>query len=76
MAAAELYLGKGSLEATLKSAVRPVERCQAHFYIGQWHIVRSEYSAAEAALSVAVDICSRYSPEYFGALVDINHIRR
>src|SRR5262249_52741546 len=36
----ELYLGKRTLAATLDAAIRPDARCEAQFYIGQWHLMR------------------------------------
>ena len=37
----ELCLGKRSPTATLDAAVTPGDRCEAQFYIGQWHVLKA-----------------------------------
>jgi lipoprotein NlpI len=44
----EFFLGRRELGATLAAAGKPNERCQAQFYIGEWHLL-SHPGRAEAA---------------------------
>ena len=62
-AVTELYLAKRSPAATLDVAVTPDDRCEAQFYIGQWHLLKGNRPAAEVGLKAAVATC----PEDFPA---------
>src|SRR5262249_43337574 len=39
-AAVSLFLGDGTVEATLAAAKRPSERCEARIFVGEWHLLR------------------------------------
>jgi tetratricopeptide (TPR) repeat protein len=73
-AAIELLAGKRSPEATLPAAGKPDEVCEAHFYIGEWHLLRGDKSAATASLKIAVDTCPRYLVEYIAAVEELKRI--
>ena len=36
--------------ATLDALAEPSERCEAHFYVGEWHLLRGKRPKAVAAL--------------------------
>jgi hypothetical protein len=36
----ELYLGARTPVATLEAATEPTKRCEAQFFIGEWHILK------------------------------------
>jgi lipoprotein NlpI len=52
-AVVELYLGRRSPADVLPAASKPDERCEAQFYIGEWHPLRRNNTAALAALQIA-----------------------
>ncbi len=71
----ELYLGKRSPEATLDAAGKLDEKCEAQFYIGQWHILQGDRAAAAAPLKAAVDTCPKGFIEYVGAVVELKRLK-
>jgi len=72
----DLYLGKRSFDAALGEASKPEERCEAQFYIGQWHLVRGNRAPALNALRTAVDTCPKDFVEYQGAVVELKRLRK
>jgi tetratricopeptide (TPR) repeat protein len=70
----ELYLGRRSPAEVLSVASKPDERCEAQFYIGEWHLLRGDRAAAAAALQTAVDTCSKEFDEYTGALAELKRL--
>jgi lipoprotein NlpI len=71
----ELCLGKRSPTATLDAAVTPGDRCEAQFYIGQWHVLKASKAEAETALKVAVETCPKNSVEYAAAVAELRRLR-
>jgi lipoprotein NlpI len=57
--AMELFLDRRTPEATIAAAGEANERCEAQFYIGQWHLMRGDRTRAIDALKVATDACDR-----------------
>ena len=70
----ELYLGVRSPAEVLQLASKPEERCEAEFYIGEWHLLRGNRAAAATALQAAADICSKDFIEYKGALAELKRL--
>jgi lipoprotein NlpI len=70
----ELYLGVRTPAATLKSASDPEQRCEAQFYIGEWHIVRRRIADARATLKAAIESCPKYSHERLYALAELKRL--
>ena len=68
------YLDKTSMDAVLAAAGRPEQRCEAQFYVGQWHIVRGNRAEAAAALKTATDICPKDFIEYALAAADLKRL--
>ena len=58
-AVTELYLGNRSPAETLAAAVRPDDRCEAQFYIGEWYLLKGDRANAKAALKAAVETCPK-----------------
>jgi rhomboid protease GluP len=72
----ELYLGRQGPDATLKAANNDVERCQAQFYIGEWHLLRQHFTEAAAALRAAAANCPKTRLEYDGAAAEVKRLNR
>ena len=75
-AAIELLAGKRAPDATLPAAVKPEEVCEAHFYIGEWHILRGEKDAATQSLQVAADTCPKSFIESEGAVAELKRLKQ
>ena len=75
-AVAELYLGKRSSAATVDAALKPDERCEAQFYVGQWHVLKSNPAEAASALKIAVDTCPKTFIEYTSAIAELKRLKR
>jgi lipoprotein NlpI len=71
----EFYLGKRSPQATLDAASKPDERCEAQFYIGQWHIVKGTPGAAAEPLKLAVETCPKTFIEYTAAVSELKRLK-
>lgn len=71
----ELYLGTQSAESVFAKAGNIDERCEAHFYIGEWHLMEDSWSAeGKSALRSAVETCPKHLYEYAGAVAAIRLI--
>jgi tetratricopeptide (TPR) repeat protein len=71
---AELYLGRRTVADTLTAPANPGGRCEAQFYVGEWHLLRGEMSAARAALRAAADTCPGTFIEALGAKAELRRI--
>src|SRR5262249_8296074 len=58
-AAVELYLGRGTPEATLAAAKRPAEHCEARIFLAEWHLLRRP-DAAGNILKAMSDDCPKF----------------
>jgi tetratricopeptide (TPR) repeat protein len=58
--AVELYLGRGTPEAVLAAASRPVESCDARIFVGEWHLVHGDDAAAAAVFASLENGCSKF----------------
>jgi len=70
-AAIELMLGRRTPEATMAAARSADERCEAHYYIGEWHLLHDARADAIAAFRRAAENCKRNFIEYYGALAEL-----
>jgi lipoprotein NlpI len=74
-AAIELFLGRRSPEAMLDVVTEEWDRCEAQFYLGEWQVLKGDASAAAAAFTAAVEICSvRYSYIYPSARAELRRL--
>jgi lipoprotein NlpI len=75
-AVTELYLGKRSPEATLGAASKDDEdRCEAHFYVGQWHVLRGKLAEARKEFEIAANTCTKTFIEYEVALAELRRLK-
>ena len=72
--AVELFIGRKTPQQTLASAGNPAERCEAQFYIGEWHLLRRDRAAARRALETATDGCPKSIVEYGGAVAELKRL--
>jgi lipoprotein NlpI len=75
-AVTELYLGKRSPEATLDAADEADDRCEAYFYIGQWHLLKGSPAPARAAFEYAAKTCPQTFIEYEVAVAELKRMKR
>jgi Flp pilus assembly protein TadD len=74
-AAFELYLGKLSTAETLAAATTAEHRCEAHFYIGERHLLKGETGTAVTELKIAMDTCPKYFIEHAAAQAELQRIK-
>jgi tetratricopeptide (TPR) repeat protein len=70
----ELYLGRRSPADVLSTASNTDERCEAQFYIGEWHLLRGDNTAASGPLQTAAATCSKELDEYTGARAELKRL--
>jgi tetratricopeptide (TPR) repeat protein len=73
---AELYLGRRTAADTLAAPGKPGDRCEAEFYVGEWHLLKSDAGAARAALKRAADTCPPTFIESLGAQAELRRLGR
>ena len=78
----ELYLGDVPLENLVK-ALKPQlrswdkeHRCEAYYYLGQYHLIRGELKQAVAYFQEAVKTRAKSQIEYEFSLIYLNQLRR
>ena len=70
----KLFLEQGTPEAMVAAADKPEERCEAQFYLGQWHLLRDARANSIEALRNAVKSCPKDFIEYAGALAELKRL--
>jgi lipoprotein NlpI len=70
----ELYLDRRSPKLVLDAAAKPDEKCEAHFYIGQWRVVHGRPAEARAPLQTAADTCPKNFIEHATALNELKRL--
>jgi lipoprotein NlpI len=78
-----LYLGRTSPEVVQKAAATSInvvrqrdQRCEANFYIAQWHLLRGAREPAMRLLDEARDGCPSAFMEYEGAVAELRRLRQ
>lgn len=77
-----LYLGKGTPDAVMRAATHPDAtrqsdlRCEASFYVAQWHILRAEREPAAQLLRDAESNCPRTFIEREGAVAELRRMQQ
>jgi lipoprotein NlpI len=74
-AAAELYLGRRSPEATLDAVSDADNQCEAQFYIGQWHVLNGRVAEGRKKLESATRTCPKTFIEYELALAELKRLK-
>jgi lipoprotein NlpI len=67
----ELYLGRLSERAVLEAATTPLNQAEAHFYIGEWHLLRNDREQAVKALNAALQSLPPWFTEYPAAAAEL-----
>ena len=70
-AAIELLLGRRTPDATMAAARIGDQRCEAHYYVGEWHLLHDARTDAIAAFRRAAETCKRNFIEYYGAVAEL-----
>jgi tetratricopeptide (TPR) repeat protein len=73
-AAIELFLGRRLPEVVLDAAVTEVEKCEAHYMIGQWHLARGDRQQGLASLRSAMSSCPETEYEKLGAQEELRRL--
>jgi len=71
---AELYLGRRTTADTLAATGKAGDRCEAQFYVGEWHLLKGDRAAAGAALKLAADTCPGTFIESLGARAELRRL--
>ena len=71
----DIYLGRRSLAEMRAAAEKPGDKCEAEFFIGEWHLLRGNNADGRAALQVAADTCPKTFDEYAGAVAELKRAR-
>jgi len=51
-------------------------RCEANFYIAQWHLLRGQQAQALPLLNNAASDCPKHIVEYEGAVAELRRLQR
>jgi tetratricopeptide (TPR) repeat protein len=70
----QLLLGKTSLDSVLAEAKTAEQKCEANFYIGQWHLTKGNTAAARANLTAAVNECPATETERDAAAIELKRL--
>jgi lipoprotein NlpI len=70
----DFYLGKIEIDAALATATNSVERAEAEFYVGQWHVLHGNHAHAVTALQAAVKGCPTYFIEHTAAVAELKRL--
>jgi lipoprotein NlpI len=76
-----LYLGRAKPEAVIAAAAKAPpprareQRCEAVFFIAQWHLLRGERERALPLLKDAQASCPKNFMEYEGALAELRRLK-
>jgi lipoprotein NlpI len=71
----EFYTGKRSPEATIAAAGNPDNLCEAHFYIGQQHLIGGDRAAAATSIKTAANTCPKTFVEFTAAQAELKRLR-
>jgi tetratricopeptide (TPR) repeat protein len=69
-----LFLGQATPEVMLAAANNPEQRCEAQYYLGEWHLLRDARANAIKVLQEAVKGCPKDFIEYTGALAELKRL--
>ena len=72
----QLFQGQRAAESVQAAASNSRQRCEAHFYTGQWYILQGLREAATRALNAAVQDCERTATEVRLAAQDLKRLEK
>jgi lipoprotein NlpI len=70
----ELFLGRSDEAATLAAAGKPDQRCEARFYVGEWHLLKGDRAAARKGFEEAIGLCPKGFIEYNAAQGELRRL--
>lgn len=73
-AMAQLYLGRLSVASAVAAATTAEERAEAHFYVGEWHLVHDRRAEARKALQMAAQSCPTWFIEHTAAIAELSRL--
>jgi lipoprotein NlpI len=73
--AVSLFLGALVPEAALAKASGSMQEAEAHFYLGQWYLLRSNQADAAEAFRRAVRLGPSYLVEYTGGIAELRRLQ-
>jgi tetratricopeptide (TPR) repeat protein len=71
---ASLFLGTLTPDVLLSAAPKSDDKAEAHFYIGQWHLLRDDKIAAVKALREAMRSCPANFIEQTGSIAELRRL--
>lgn len=71
---AELLLGKKMPAAVLTAATTREQRCEAQFYIGEFHAITNDNASAEKPLRFAAGLCAKDAVEFTAAIAELKRL--
>lgn len=75
-AASELFLGKRTTEQTFAATDKPEHRCEAHYFVGQWQLLKGDPAKAATEFKVAADSCPKTFVEFAAARAELQRLKR
>jgi len=72
----DFYLGRRSADEMLSEVAEPGEQCEAHFFLGEWQLLRGNKTDAKSAFQAAVDVCPKRFLVYDGAVAELKRLNR
>ena len=70
----EFYLDQRSAGEMLDASGSSEERCEAQFYLGEWHLLGGNRTDAAAAFHTAARTCPMIAYEYNGAVAELQRL--
>jgi hypothetical protein len=70
----ELYLWRQTPDEILAATSKLDERCEALFYVGEWHLLRGDQATAAPTLKAAADTCPKTFIEFTGAQAELKRL--
>jgi lipoprotein NlpI len=74
-AVAEFYLGRRTLEGLNAAAKTADNKCEARFYLGEWHLLQKKNAEAAVELKAALDTCPKTFIEHDGAVAELKRLK-
>lgn len=70
----QLYLGRLSVDSAVAAATTADERAEAHFYVGEWHLIQDRRAEARNALQMAAQSCPTWFIEHTAAIAELKRM--
>jgi tetratricopeptide (TPR) repeat protein len=71
-----LYLGQSSSKEAMDSAKSANEQCEAHFYVGQLHLLQKQLTQATAEMKTAAGSCAHDMYEYATSIAELARLKQ